>query len=122
MADMMIDDWATETTLEKIRQILEGTVAKGPLDELVKLIGDMSKGEAISSERAKATLAATKTTADATKESTDRGAKAAGMESSFRSRMLQNGKKVHDEIKKQDIGKHLMDAGGMLAMPIKSMD
>ena len=122
MADMMIDDWATETTLEKIRQILEGTVAKGPLDELVKLIGDMSKGEAISSERAKATLAATKTTADATKESTDRGAKAAGMESSFRSRMLQNGKKVHDEIKKQDIGKHLMDAGGMLAMPIKSME
>ncbi len=122
MAEMMIDDWATETTLEKIRQILEGTMKKGPLDELVKAIEDMAKGEGVSAERARETLAAAKKTADATVEGTDTATKGKAMEANFRQRMIANGKKVHEEIQKQDIGKHLMDAGGMLAMPIKSME
>ena len=70
MAEYEIDDWATETTLEKIKQILEGSMKKGPLDELVKLIDDMQKGQEVSSDRAKKTLDAAKVTAESTATAT----------------------------------------------------
>lgn len=122
MAEYEIDDWATETTLEKIKQILEGSMKKGPLDELVKLIDDMQKGQEVSSDRAKKTLDAAKVTAESTATATDATTKGAAKEAGFRRKMVDNGKKVADEIKKQDIGKHLSEAGGMLAMPVKSME
>ena len=122
MAEMMIDDWATETTLEKIRQILEGTVRKGPLDALLKIMEDMAKGRDVDAAHARSVMESAKATADATTESADREGKKSGVEDGRWRKLIDNGKKVHDEIKSQDIGKHLMDAGGMLAMPISSME
>jgi len=122
MAEMMIDDWATETTLDKIRQILEGNIKKGPLDALLKVMEDMAKGKDVDAARARSVMESAKATADATTSSADAEGKKSGVEDSRWRKLIDNGKKVHNEIAKQDIGKHLMDAGGMLAMPIASME
>jgi hypothetical protein len=122
MAEMMIDDWATETTLEKIRQILEGNIKKGPLDALLRVMEDMAKGRDVDAVRARSVMESAKATADATTASADAEGKKTGVEDSRWRKLIDNGKKVHNEIAKQDIGKHLMDAGGMLAMPISSME
>ncbi len=107
----IMDDWATETTLIRIREILDGSVDKGPLNELIKIIALSHKGSNLDQNHIKSVLQSVKQSAKQNKDSGKKADRKMDQDFDFYRSMLKNQKDIANKFNKDNIKYQISNVG-----------